>query len=304
MKEITDYIGRFAPSPTGYLHFGSLVTALGSYLQARAHHGRWLLRIDDIDPQREPPGAISAIIHALEHFGLLWDGDIVFQSQRHEAYREVLSMLWQQGVCYHCHCSRHRLHDLGGVYDNHCRHRYDLTNNLFSAFKANKAWRLIQQHPIYHFEDEVQGTYYLKNLSLALEDMIIHRKDNLFAYNLVTVIDDHYQGVTEVVRGADLLDPTLRQISLHKQLNLPVPRYAHLPLAINHAGNKLSKQNHAHALPNADPRVVIIDALHFLNQPVITGWQDYSLSALLEIATAQWSLSEVTQQCNQQQGYE
>ena len=304
MKEITDYIGRFAPSPTGNLHFGSLVTALGSYLQARAHHGRWLLRIDDIDPQREPPDATSTIIRTLEHFGLLWDGDIVFQSQRHKAYREVLSTLWQQGVCYHCDCNRHRLHDLGGIYDNHCRHRYDLISNAHNGFDTDRTWRLIQQHPIYHFEDVVQGTYYLKNSALALEDMIIHRKDNLFAYNLVTVIDDHYQGVTEVVRGADLLAPTLRQISLHKQLNLPVPRYAHLPLAINHAGNKLSKQNHAHALPNTDPKAVIIDALQFLNQPVIIGWQDYSLSTLLEIAITQWSLSEVTPQGNQQQGYE
>ncbi|MBG5951120.1 MULTISPECIES: tRNA glutamyl-Q(34) synthetase GluQRS [Proteus] len=303
MHEITDYIGRFAPSPTGQLHFGSLVTALGSYLQARAHHGRWLLRIDDIDPLREPPGTASQIIRTLEHYGLFWDEEILYQSQRHDAYRETLHTLWKEGVCYHCHCSRHRLHDLGGVYDNHCRHRESLTDNVI-PFDKESAWRLIQQHPVYHFEDVIQGTYYAKSTSIVLEDMIIHRKDNLFAYNLVTVIDDNYQGVTEVVRGADLLDPTLRQISLHKQLNLPIPRYAHLPLAINHDGNKLSKQNHAHALPDTDPRPVIIDALRFLNQPIIEGWQDYSLASLLEIATAQWSPSEILKQNHQQQGYE
>lgn len=134
--------------------------------------------------------------------------------------------------------------------------------------------------------------------------MIIHRKNNLFAYNLVTVIDDNYQGVTEVVRGADLFDLTLRQIRLHKQLNLPVPRYTHLPLAINHDGNKLSKQNNAKALPNTAPRPVIIDALQFLNQPFLAGWQDYSLASLLEIAVAQESFSEILKQDHQQQGYE
>lgn len=113
MHEITDYIGRFAPSPTGQLHFGSLVTALGSFLQARAHHGRWLLRIDDIDPLREPPNIVPQIIHTLEHYGLFWDGEILYQSQRHDVYREILLTLWEEGVCYHCHCSRHRLHDLG-----------------------------------------------------------------------------------------------------------------------------------------------------------------------------------------------
>lgn len=304
MDKTTDYIGRFAPSPTGQLHFGSMVTALGSYLQARAHHGRWLLRIDDIDPHREPAGITSDILRTLEHYGLLWDGDILYQSQRHDAYHEILLKLWQQGVCYHCHCSRHRLHDLGGIYDNHCRHLHYFSGNPHTLFDKNSAWRLIQLHPIYHFEDGIHGTYYPKNTAIVLEDIIIYRKDNLFAYNLATVIDDYYQGVTEVVRGADLLDATLRQISLHKQLHLPVPHYTHLPLAVNHEGNKLSKQNHANALPHQDPRPVIIDALQFLNQPVIEGWQDYSLASLLEIAVMQWSPLAILKQENQQQGYE
>ncbi len=209
------YIGRFAPSPSGDLHFGSLITAIGSYLQARACQGKWLIRIDDIDPPREVPGAASRILYALEHYGLHWDGEILYQSHRHEAYRHILNQLQQQGLSYYCTCPRQRIQQANGFYDRNCR-ELNLPVNHASI-------RLKQNNPVYGFKDKLQG-YLNADPVMAEEDFIIHRRDGLFAYNLVVVIDDDYQGVTEVVRGADLIEPTVRQIALYQQLNLNVPR--------------------------------------------------------------------------------
>ena len=193
------YIGRFAPSPSGELHFGSLIAALGSYLQARARQGQWLVRIEDIDPPREVPGAAETILRQLEHYGLHWDGDILWQSQRHDAYRERLAWLAEQGLSYNCTCTRARIQSVGGVYDGHCRTRHNGPENA--------AVRLIQRTPVTQFTDVLSGTIQADE-RLAREDFIIHRRDGLFAYNLAVVIDDHFQGVTEIVRGADLVEPT------------------------------------------------------------------------------------------------
>ena len=278
------YIGRFAPSPSGELHFGSLIAALGSYLQARARQGKWLVRIEDIDPPREVPGAADTILRQLEHYGLHWDGEVLWQSKRHDAYRERLAWLSAQGLSYNCTCTRARIQSVGGVYDGHCR--------TLHHPQANAAVRLIQRSPVTRFYDRLSGEIQADE-RLAREDFIIHRRDGLFAYNLAVVVDDHFQGVTEIVRGADLVEPTVRQISLYQQCGWKVPDYVHLPLAINDHGVKLSKQNHAPALPDGDPRPVLIDALRFLNQNVIDEWQDLPVDELLKTAITNWTLEAV-----------
>ena len=278
------YIGRFAPSPSGELHFGSLIAALGSYLQARAQRGTWRVRIEDIDPPREVPGAADTILRQLDHYGLHWDGEVLWQSQRHDAYREALKDLRQRGLSYYCTCTRARIQSIGGVYDGHCRLRGNGPDNA--------ALRLWQHQPVLHFHDRLRGDLYAEE-ALAREDFIIHRRDGLFAYNLAVVVDDHYQGVTEIVRGADLIAPTVRQISLYQQLGWQPPGYVHLPLAMNSDGNKLSKQNHAPPLPEGDPRPVLIRALQFLNQDVTSNWQDLPTGALLAHAVENWDLSRV-----------
>jgi glutamyl-Q tRNA(Asp) synthetase len=281
MSTPTSCIGRFAPSPSGDLHFGSLIAALGSYLSARAQQGRWLVRIEDIDPPREVPGAAMRILQQLEHYGLQWDGDVLWQSKRHEAYRAALSWLQTHRQSYFCTCTRSRIQQLGGFYDGHCR---DL-----QLPPDNAALRLRQHAPVYNFNDRLRGLLQAES-QLAQEDFIIHRRDGLFAYNLAVVVDDHFQGVTEIVRGADLIDPTVRQVALYQQFGWPVPDYLHLPLAVNHDGNKLSKQNHAPALPAGDARPLLVQALRFLGQPVSPGWQDESLESLLKLAVAQWNI--------------
>jgi len=280
----THYIGRFAPSPSGELHFGSLIAALGSYLQARAQHGTWRVRIEDIDPPREVPGAADTILRQLDHYGLHWDGEVLWQSQRHDAYREALNDLRQRGLSYYCTCTRARIQSIGGVYDGHCR--------LRGNGPENAALRLWQHQPVLHFHDRLRGDLYAEE-ALAREDFIIHRRDGLFAYNLAVVVDDHFQGVTEIVRGADLIAPTVRQISLYQQLGWQPPCYVHLPLAMNSDGNKLSKQNHAPPLPEGDPRPVLIRALQFLNQDVTSNWQDLPTGPLLARAVEKWDLSRV-----------
>jgi len=283
----TRYVGRFAPSPSGVLHFGSLIAALGSYLHARSLQGRWLLRIDDLDPPREIPGSADSILATLERFGLHWDGDVVWQSKRHDAYRAALDSLRQKGLSYYCTCTRQRIAQLGGTYDGHCRD---------AALGAdNAAIRLHQTRPVYAFDDDFQGRLHATP-ALAEEDFIVRRRDGLFAYNLAVVVDDHYQGVNHIVRGADLIEPTVRQISLYQHLGYPQPGYLHLPLAVNAQGDKLSKQNHAPALPEGDPRPVLLKALQFLGQTLPENWQDMPLDLLLCWATEHWAPAQMPRQ--------
>ncbi|MBK4714014.1 MULTISPECIES: tRNA glutamyl-Q(34) synthetase GluQRS [Tenebrionibacter/Tenebrionicola group] len=279
-----NYTGRFAPSPSGELHFGSLIAALGSWLQARSCRGRWLVRIEDIDPPREAPGAADTILHQLERYGLRWDGEVLWQSRRHDAYREALAWLHARQLSYYCDCSRRRIQQHGGVYDGRCRERH--------LGPAHAAARLRQTAPVFAFQDGLRGEIHADN-ALACEDFIIHRRDGLFAYNLAVVVDDHFQGVTEIVRGADLIAPTVRQIALYRTFGWETPGYVHLPLALNEQGNKLSKQNHAPALPAGDPRPTLVQALRFLNQPINPGWRDMSAEALLNEAATRWTLADV-----------
>lgn len=284
MPTFVPYIGRFAPSPSGALHFGSLVAALGSYVQARACRGQWRVRIDDIDPPREVPGAADTLLRQLRHYGLHWDGPVIYQSQRHEAYLAALATLHQRGLSYYCDCTRSRIQNLGGLYDGHCRDRH------LSA--AGAAIRLRQTAPVLHFHDKLRGRIDASP-ALAQEDFIIRRRDGLFAYNLAVVVDDAAIGVTEVVRGADLIAPTVRQLALYRQLGYKEPDYIHLPLALSPSGLKLSKQNHAPALPMSDPRPLLAQALGLLNQPLPPQWRAMRLECMLNWAVDHWRLDAV-----------
>lgn len=284
MAAHSTYLGRFAPSPSGDLHFGSLVAALGSFLQARSRCGQWHVRIEDIDPPREVPGAADNILRQLAHYGLHWDGPVVYQSQRSQAYLDALAELARQGLSYNCDCTRARIQSLGGCYDGHCRQRH--------LAAPHAAVRLRQTLPVWCFHDRLRGEIHA-DPALAREDFIIRRRDGLFAYNLAVVVDDAALGVTEVVRGADLIEPTVRQLALYRQLGYKEPGYLHLPLVLTCAGTKLSKQNHAPALSGGDPRPILADALVFLNQPLTQGWRDMSLESMVDWAITHWSLAAI-----------
>ena len=239
------YVGRFAPTPSGPLHQGSLVAALGSFLDARQSVGRWLLRIDDLDPPREVAGATDTILRQLDRHGLHWDGPVFHQRDRAPAYRQALEQLRRQhpAAVFACDCSRARLggqgmrRGAGGMplYPGYCRDR--------DRVPEPYAWRLRAEGRV-GFHDRVQGDY-AQRLEDAVGDFVLRRRDGLFAYQLAVVVDDADQGVNQVVRGADLIDNTPRQILVQRHLGIPTPAYAHLPVARNAAGDKLSKQTHA-----------------------------------------------------------
>ena len=259
------YIGRFAPSPTGPLHFGSLVCALASYLDAKRHGGKWLLRIEDIDPPREQPGAGDAIKRTLEAHGLYWDGEVRYQSQRSDAYWDCLHELRKSGLIYPCNCTRVRLAPLNGRYDGHCRrHAPPVHEPCALRLKVTELppeFRHI--HNVIQFVDGIQGIQ-KEDIERVSGDFVIHRKDGLFAYQLAVVVDDIDQGITDIVRGGDLLDTTARQIFLYRILGKTPPQYSHIPVVKDEYGNKLSKQNHAPAVDLQPPHSNIKNALLFL----------------------------------------
>ncbi|MFK7865233.1 MAG: tRNA glutamyl-Q(34) synthetase GluQRS [Pseudohongiellaceae bacterium] len=255
---VPNYVGRFAPSPTGPLHFGSLIAALASYFDARSKHGHWLVRIEDLDPPREIAGAASMILDQLNALGLIWDGQVLYQSSRLESYETALQQLDSQGLCFYCNCTRARMHSIGAVYDGHCRARIK-----YPEGGSPYAIRLQTDEQTIEFEDRIQGSY-LQNLSTDVGDFVIRRKDKLFAYQLAVVVDDDYQQVTDVVRGYDLIDSTPRQMYLQQQLGLKPLRYAHFPVAADHVGEKLSKQHHAQEIEVKQGSMILIKAMEFL----------------------------------------
>lgn len=259
------YIGRFAPSPTGPLHFGSLITALASYLDAKANSGQWLVRMEDIDPPREQPGAADSILRCLEGHGLLWDGAVIYQSQRHSAYQDCLDYLRSRDWIYPCGCSRQDLASMGGIYDGRCRHRrVDLSKPHSLRLKLYD----IPDHPSadeVHFDDLIQG-HQAQNLRTQAGDQILKRRDGFFAYQLAVVVDDITQGITHIIRGADLLEVTGRQLFFFGLLGAPQPAFGHLPLAMNASGQKLSKQNHARAISVNQASRNLWRGLEFLGQ--------------------------------------
>lgn len=288
--------GRFAPSPTGPLHFGSLVAALGSWLDARSRAGKWLVRIEDIDVPRTRPGAETAILKALESLGLWWDGEVIRQSTRTARYTAAFEQLRASGRLFPCACTRREIADsaltAGGaatpVYPGTCR-------SGLAPGRRPRAWRFRVGHAVTGFDDAVQGNC-LQNIGSEVGDFIVRRADGPFAYQLAVVVDDAEQGVTSVVRGADLLDSTPRQILLQQALGLPTPAYAHLPVAVNASGEKLSKQTLAPALAIADQGTLVSalwHALRFLGQEPPADHPAGSPSELLEWALQHWSLARV-----------
>ena len=273
---MNEVVGRFAPSPTGPLHFGSLVAALASWADARARGGRWLVRMEDVDEPRCVAGADREILRTLERFGLRWDGEVMYQSARGAAYREALERLKELGAAYACSCSRK---EAGEVDAGTCR---------AGAREAGKpvAWRVRVEDVEVGFDDRVCGRF-TQNLARDVGDFVVLRADGLFAYQLAVVVDDAAQGVTDVVRGADLLDSTPRQIRLQRLLGYPEPRYLHVPVVTNAAGEKLSKQTLAPALAEGREEEDLRAALRFLGQPEAPRGVE-----LLRWAVEKWRVSD------------
>jgi len=287
------YRGRFAPSPTGPLHFGSLVAAIGSYLQARSANGQWLIRIEDIDTPRVVPGAADSILHSLEYFGFEWDETIVYQSARQDAYVEALQQLQSLKLCYPCSCSRSELQTaLGSPLDGDELRYPGWCRNQPQRVRDTYAWRFKVPESSIESYDALHGKQSL-NLQDHIGDFIIKRRDGLFAYQLAVVVDDAEQGITEVVRGADLLLNTPRQIALQRALQLPTPNYVHLPLALDANGKKLSKSDAAPELSGHNPNHLLCQALRFLGQNPPIDLQAVSLNELWRWAKANWQLNAV-----------
>lgn len=279
-----DYRGRFAPSPSGPLHFGSLMTALGSYLDARHHGGEWLVRVEDIDPPREVPGAADDILWTLELFGLHWDGAVSYQSQRHEFYQQALDEIKTDRHSYPCDCNRKSIIQAGGLYPGTCRHN--------PAVGSQHSIRFINDRGISQFNDRLQQQVRV-DTDFACEDFILRRKDGHYAYQLVVVLDDIEQGITDIVRGTDLLEVTLRQLTLFDYFQSAPCRYMHLPLATGTDGRKLSKQNHAKALDKLHPKRQLIQALAFLGQPTPSDLEALSIEQLLAWSAKHWQVDRI-----------
>ncbi|MEP6702179.1 MAG: tRNA glutamyl-Q(34) synthetase GluQRS [Betaproteobacteria bacterium] len=258
------YVGRFAPSPTGPLHFGSLIAALASYADARAAAGTWLLRIEDLDPPREPAGAADQIVRTLERYGFQWDGAVMYQSQREPAYLAAFERLRLMDSIFPCRCSRLQLRrgktGAGGeqVYPGTCR-------ETVPRGAGPQAWRVKVDGTPVTFADRIQGTQ-AQVLSRDIGDFVVRRADQRWAYQLAVVVDDSEQRITDIVRGADLLTSTPRQIWLQRQLGVPTPAYAHVPVVVNAIGEKLSKQTRASALAMTNPETALLAAWQFLGQ--------------------------------------
>jgi len=278
------YVGRFAPSPTGPLHFGSLVAALASWLDARAVRGRWLVRIENLDPPREQAGSTDVILRTLERLGLAWDGPVVYQSLRAPLYEAALEKL--RPYAYRCGCTRREIADssLGlaadgaRIYPGTCRPG-------MPQGKTPLAWRLKTSVEAIAFRDRVQGPQ-SQALATQVGDFVLYRADGQFSYQIAVAVDDAEQGITDVVRGADLLDSTARQIYLQRLLGLPTPRYLHVPVVLDPSGNKVSKQNRAQPIDLRQRDQLLREALRFLGQPETSD---------LEEAIAAWDTNRIPQ---------
>ena len=279
MSHLPPYRGRFAPSPTGPLHFGSMVAAIGSYLQARSQGGEWLVRIEDLDPPRETAGASAAILRTLERFGLYWDGEVIYQSQRSAAYIEALDQLQRDGLLYFCRCSRS---EYGPIYHGHCRHSHARTGAL----------RVVTHDEEISFNDGLCGLF-RQRLESEIGDFVVRRADGLFAYQLAVVVDDAAQSISEVVRGSDLLDNTPRQIYLQQLFGYPTPSYVHLPIALNGQGQKLSKQTGAAAIDAMPPTQLLLQVLVFLGQQPPSDLAKATLEEMWRWAITHWQLGVI-----------
>ncbi|WP_370690737.1 tRNA glutamyl-Q(34) synthetase GluQRS [Methylicorpusculum sp.] len=292
------YIGRFAPSPTGPLHLGSLYTALASFLDARHHQGKWLVRIDDVDIPRNAPGAADLILKTLEAFGLHWDETIYYESRHFNHYESALARLKALNLLYPCTCSRKKLADYaqhhggGDRYPGICRDKNFHEQNDYAV-------RIRTDGAFIEFIDRLQGRF-SENLNAAHGDFIIKRKDHLFAYQLAVVVDDQAQGVTHIVRGIDLLDSTSKQIFLQMLLGYPLPSYMHLPILVDQKGQKLSKQTYAQAVDQRNPGPVLFHLLQLLKQAPPEELIDALPQEILQWGISHWNpapLQSWTQLC-------
>lgn len=304
-------LGRFAPSPSGPLHFGSLIAAVGSFLIAKTHGAKWQVRIEDIDPPREIDGAADMILRQLETFGLAWDGPVIYQSDSIPRFEQILEELKQRNLLYACDCTRKKINQLSdnGLYPNICADK-DL------AFKGQVAWKLRHGHGNYSFHDHIQGQCNFEQ-SLFEEDFTVKRKDGLMAYQLAVVVDDIDANIDHIVRGSDLLDSTPRQLRLYQALGKTPPLWYHLPVAINQDGNKLSKQNHAEAIAGwsssgnisykktasgqsssgKDASELLVKALSFLGQEpppsILPSLEQESVETVINWALKHFSLQKI-----------
>jgi glutamyl-Q tRNA(Asp) synthetase len=281
----TGYVGRFAPSPTGPLHFGSLLAAVASYLEARRQNGIWLVRIEDIDPPREQAGATQEILAALECYGFEWDGPIVYQSASDKQHHEAIDALFEKDLAYRCECSRKDLADvprgpLGLIYPGTCRSGSDADETATRVRTSDE--------PV-AFDDGLQGPQSLR-LESESGDFVILRRDGLVAYQLAVALDDALQGVTEIVRGIDLMDSTPRQIWLQQCLGLDTPRYQHIPVAVHPDGNKLSKLTGAEGISKTAVEPVLIAALDALGQQPPLELKDAARAEIWAWADQHWQI--------------
>ena len=287
----TGYRGRFAPSPTGPLHLGSLIAAGGSWLEAKTRGGEWLVRVEDLDAPRVAPGAVDDILRALEACGMQWDGTIVRQGARGDAYHAALHRLREKGLVYPCACSRRDIADSaaagieGPVYPGTCRAG-------LAPGRAARALRIDTRGTQVRFEDAIQGSV-AHDVEKDFGDFVLYRADDVYAYQLAVVVDDAEQGITDVVRGADLLASTPRQIYLQQRLGLPQPRYVHLPVAVDAAGEKLSKQTFAAPVDASRPQPALVSALEFLGQQPPRELARGAVSELWDWALRNWRLARV-----------
>lgn len=287
------YRGRFAPSPTGPLHLGSLVAAIASYLQALANDGEWLLRIEDIDPPRELAGASDAIISSLDTHGFEWAGEVLYQSNSAQRFAAVVKDLLADGRAYACECSREQIRrtarrtSTGPVYPGTCRDR-----GLSPDADRPVAIRIRTLGENVAFDDLVQG-HIASPVENDIGDFVIRRKDGLIAYSLAVVVDDFDQRITEIVRGADLLDFTPAQILLQRILGYPHPDYCHVPLVMTAAGEKLSKQTGAVAIDDSKAAANLVEGLAHLRQDPPETLRNAGVREVWDWARENWSLGNV-----------
>lgn len=284
-----NYRGRFAPSPTGPLHLGSLLTAVGSYLQAKHNNGLWLVRMEDIDPPREMPGAADNILRTLEHYGLHWDEEVCYQSKRHSFYHDALQQLQQQKLTYPCNCSRKSIQEngaeagkIGFVYPGICRNK-DHSTEKNCTTRINVFDNKIQ------FDDLLQGPL-SQNLTTDIGDIVLQRTDGLYAYHIAVIVDDYLQEITEIVRGFDLLNCTPIQIYLQQCLNYKPPNYAHLPIIVNSKNEKLSKRTGASSIEKEAPAPTLLLILKLLKQNPPKELADANRDEILSWAIKHWDI--------------
>ena len=288
-RNISPYRGRFAPSPTGPLHAGSLVAALASYLDARSNNGFWFVRMEDLDPPRESPEAAKEILLSLETLNLYWDGEVLYQSSRHKDYHDVLIQLHKQACVFPCTCSRQSLQGNAGIYPGKCR---NLQQADLDLKPGEYALRCKVSNLTIAFNDLVQGRQ-SKNMDKEVGDFIIKRKDGLYAYQLAVVIDDAFQEITHIIRGIDLMDSTYKQIYLQSLLSYTRPVYGHIPVIVNNQGQKLSKQHHAPSLNLARPSEALYQALVYLQQSPPAELISHKPSDVLLWAVENWRIGKL-----------